>query len=144
RRVGDDLAGSGLITSPRLLARVDSWSMTVALVAGAAGVLLAVMTVLWELRHTGQTNRTGVIIVAAFPCVLLPVVVKPPPAGRTAAGLRALQEQPPPTGRNAVLLHKVAAEGLRAPGVPEDLARALRRPEPSTFQPSGGAGLGGL
>ncbi|MFD5674480.1 TIGR04222 domain-containing membrane protein [Streptomyces sp. NPDC127040] len=43
RRVGDDLAGSGLITSPRLLARVDSWSMTVALVAGAAGVLLAVM-----------------------------------------------------------------------------------------------------
>lgn len=147
-RIGDSLARDGLVTHPGLLARIEAWERALLLAAFFAAFLAMTALMVWDVRDSDQA---GLAAAAAAPPGALAMVLlartRPLSTGPTSEGRRAIEEQPLPPredGPHARTLHGVACDGPRSPRMPADLARVLRRPEPSAWQPDDPAGLGGL
>ncbi|MEU1017160.1 TIGR04222 domain-containing membrane protein [Streptomyces sp. NPDC005898] len=161
RRIGDALARRGLIVHPARRARVETWLSTLILLAEGAAFFAMAALVVWESGHNDQAGMASAVAAGA----VLPAVLtlarsgaQPLPTGPTDEGRRVISEQATPAGgtsdhqgpqtlsalRRAAALRAVAIHGPSSPGMPLDLARVLRRAEPSTWRPDDPAGLGGL
>ncbi|MFI5863752.1 TIGR04222 domain-containing membrane protein [Streptomyces sp. NPDC051546] len=149
RQVGEALARDGLIRPPVLHQRAESWGPATAtsllLVASALGISAAIVE---GVSHRWAPGQPAAVI-TWFACMALVLAGfrTPEPGGPTPEGSRVIEEQRDPAesdGPDGPALRRVAFDGPAAQGMPADLSRLLYRAPPSTFQPDGGPGLGGI
>ncbi|MGJ7417019.1 TIGR04222 domain-containing membrane protein [Streptomyces cinereoruber] len=145
RRLGARLAEEGLLAHPGRAARREGWEAATEL-AGFATVPLCLVTLAaWA---SGDHPDAGWVasVSAGFGllCLLSCRFARFRPERLTEAGDRLVRDVPSGVSGTDRSLYEVAAKGTGTTAVPEDLRRALRRPDPSYEQNNDPPGLGGV
>ncbi|SCE61595.1 TIGR04222 domain-containing protein [Streptomyces sp. OspMP-M43] len=145
RRLGVRLAEEGLLAHPGRAARREAWEATTGLAGFATVPLCLTALAAWA---SGDHPDAGWVASVSAGFGLLTLLschfARFRPERLTEAGNRLVQDIPSGTSGTDRTLYEVAAKDTGTTAVPEDLRRALRRPDPSYVANNDPPGLGGV